>query len=150
VLGKGVGVDAGMGAGAGAGGRDVRKAATKTTKTTTKATTVPAVVSSSHAVPMLSSTASLARTKVHGLGQGLEFGEIQGMGQGLQGPAQGTGQTHAHALPPMVSGTISDVVRSSGGFRTEGQAPVQVQGRALGDLAFGQARLRDLIKKYQG
>jgi len=73
------------------------------------------------------------------------------MGQGPHGQAQGMGQTHAHSLPPMISGTISDAVRNGGGgFKTEGQAHAQVQGRALGDLAFGQARLRDLIKKYQG
>ena len=114
--------------GMGLGTREVSKA--------TKATTVPAVLSSSHAVPMLSSTASLARAKAHGPGQGL--------GQG-------------RSLPPMISETMSDLRSASkngGGVRTGAGAGAGTggggQGRALGDLAFGQARLRDLIKKYQG
>ena len=107
----------GMGIGTGMGAHDMSKA--------TKATTVPAVLSSSHAVPMLSSTASLARVKVHGPGQGLG-----------QGPT----------LPPMISETISELRSTKTGAGGGGQG----QGRALGDLAFGQARLRDLIKKYQG
>ncbi|KAG6372199.1 hypothetical protein JVT61DRAFT_7992 [Boletus reticuloceps] len=106
----------------------------------TKATTVPAVLSSSHAIPMLSSTASLARVKGHGPGQGL-------------------GQGQARSLPPMISETISDlrsVSRGGGGAKTSvtgaanGGAGGGGPGRTLGDLAFGQARLRDLIKKYQG
>lgn len=121
----GVGVSVGAGVGVGVGTREVSKP--------TKATTVPAVLSSSHAVPMLSSTASLARAKAHGPGQGL-----------------GQGRT----LPPMISETISDLrsaSKGSGGVKTSvGAAAAGVQGRALGDLAFGQARLRDLIKKYQG
>jgi hypothetical protein len=113
--------------GMGPGTREVSKA--------TKATTVPAVLSSSHAVPMLSSTASLARAKAHGPGQGL-----------------GQGRT----LPPMISETMSDLrsaSKSGGGVKTSAGVGVGGgggPGRALGDLAFGQARLRDLIKKYQG
>ncbi|KAG9316882.1 hypothetical protein JVU11DRAFT_2958 [Chiua virens] len=88
-----------------------------------KATTVPAVLSSSHAVPMLTSTASLARVKVHGAAQG-----------------------QGRSLPPMISETISDlksVSKTSAGAGGGGRG-------GLGELAFGQARLRDLIKKYQG
>lgn len=117
-----------VGVGTGLGTREVSKP--------TKATTVPAVLSSSHAVPMLSSTASLARVKPYGPGLGL-----------------GQGRT----LPPMISETISDlrsVSKSSGGVRTGAGAGAAggggAQARPLGDLAFGQARLRDLIKKYQG
>ncbi|KAF9231131.1 hypothetical protein BU15DRAFT_82801 [Melanogaster broomeanus] len=85
-----------------------------------KATTVPAVISSSHAVPMLSSTASLARA-----------------------PAANKSRSANLALPPMVSETVSDA-------RNLARSPGPKPGRQLGDLAFGQARLRDLIKKYQG
>ncbi|KIJ14386.1 hypothetical protein PAXINDRAFT_116058 [Paxillus involutus ATCC 200175] len=85
-----------------------------------KATTVPAMISSSHAVPMLSSTASLSRT-----------------------PASNKSRPANLALPPMISETVSDV-------RNLPKSPGPKPGRQLGDLAFGQARLRDLIKKYQG
>ncbi|KAG2369054.1 hypothetical protein BDR07DRAFT_1389440 [Suillus spraguei] len=85
---------------------------------TTKATTVPAIISSSHAVPMLSSTASLARASPN-----------------PQNPA-------SRPLPPMISETMSDL-------RTV-KTPIPRVTRAPGNLGFGQARLRDLIKKYQG
>ncbi|KAG1779047.1 hypothetical protein EV702DRAFT_1089712 [Suillus placidus] len=85
----------------------------------TKATTVPAVISSSHAVPMLSSTASLARASPN-----------------PRTPA-------SRPLPPMISGTISDL-------RSVVKSPIPRVTRTPGDLGFGQARLRDLIKKYQG
>ncbi|KAG1738398.1 uncharacterized protein EDB91DRAFT_458143 [Suillus paluster] len=85
----------------------------------TKATTVPAVISSSHAVPMLSSTASLARATPN-----------------PRTPA-------SRPLPPMISETISDL-------RNVVKTPIPRVTRTPGDLGFGQARLRDLIKKYQG
>lgn len=85
----------------------------------TKATTVPAVISSSHAVPMLSSTASLARAS----------------------PNPRT--LASRPLPPMISETISDL-------RSVVKTPIPRVTRTPGDLGFGQARLRDLIKKYQG
>lgn len=85
----------------------------------TKATTVPAVISSSHAVPMLSSTASLARASPN-----------------PRTPA-------SRPLPPMISETISDL-------RNVVRTPIPRVTRTAGDLGFGQARLRDLIKKYQG
>ena len=75
-----------------------------------KATTVPAVISSSHAVPMLSSTASLARPHT--------------------------------ANAPMVSEATADI-------RNKNQATAK-PGRHLGDLAFGKAKLKALIQKYQG
>ena len=122
----------GMGIGTALGMREVSKAS--------KATTVPAILSSSHAVPMLSSTASLARVKAYGPGQG----------QGL-----GLGQGQGRPLPPMISETMSDlrgVSKGAGGVKTGAGAGAGGggQGRTPGDLAFGQARLRDLIKKYQG
>lgn len=85
----------------------------------TKATTVPAVISSSHAVPMLSSTASLARASPN-----------------PRTPA-------SRPLPPMISETISDL-------KSVVKTPIPRVTRTPGDLGFGQARLRDLIKKYQG
>lgn len=84
-----------------------------------KATTVPAVISSSHAVPMLSSTASLARASPN-----------------PRTPA-------SRPLPPMISETISDL-------KSVVRTPIPRVTRTPGDLGFGQARLRDLIKKYQG
>ena len=113
-----------------------------------KATTVPAVVSSSHAVPMLSSTASLARAKAHGPGQGPGVGP--GQGPGGQGLGQGPGLGQMRSLPPMISETISDVRSASKNGVGVKTGPGGGAGRALGELAFGQARLRDLIKKYQG
>ncbi|KAH7926359.1 hypothetical protein BV22DRAFT_1063091 [Leucogyrophana mollusca] len=85
----------------------------------TKASTVPAVISSSHAVPMLSSTASLARV------------------------SPGVNRTR---LAPSLSPTIESVPETKVFTKSPGSQPV----RTPGDLAFGQARLRDLIKKYQG
>lgn len=77
-----------------------------------KATTVPAVISSSHAVPMLSSTASLARPHT--------------------------------ANAPMVSETTADIRNAHKNPATD------KPGRHLGDLAFGKAKLKALIQKYQG
>ncbi|KAG2145339.1 uncharacterized protein EDB93DRAFT_1288354 [Suillus bovinus] len=85
----------------------------------TKATTVPAVISSSHAVPMLSSTASLARASPN------------------------TQTLATRPLPPMISETISNLTSVV-------KTPIPGVTRTHGDLGFGQARLRDLIKKYQG
>jgi hypothetical protein len=82
-----------------------------------KAASVPAIVSSSHATPMLSSTASLARPSPP--------------------PGERRGQ-------PKVLSTIKES-RSEVGKGKE-MPPVKP---AAGDLVFGQARLRDLIKKYQ-
>ncbi|KAF8556498.1 hypothetical protein OG21DRAFT_1506414 [Imleria badia] len=134
------------GTGGGGGGGEIRTGVVlgmREVSRAAKATTVPAVVSSSHAIPMLSSTASLARAKAHGPGQGQGPGPGQGQGLGL-------GQ--ARPLPPMISETMSDSrsASKSGGVKTGAGAGGGGAGRALGDLAFGQARLRDLIKKYQG
>ena len=79
-----------------------------------KASSVPAILSSSLAIPVLSSTASLARSppKVS-----------------LKPPA----------LPTTIAESQEDRKDS-----TESKSPPKL------DLAFGQARLRELIKKYQG
>ncbi|KAG6897315.1 hypothetical protein C0992_002491 [Termitomyces sp. T32_za158] len=91
-----------------------------------KSTSVPAIISSSHATPTLSSTASLARPT--------------------------SAKPHAAPkLPPVLSEP-----RPDSGRQTLGQTSPKfalsssVHGTTGGDMAFGQARLRDLIKKYQG
>lgn len=78
-----------------------------------KSSSVPAVVSSSLATPMLSSTASLAR------------------------PSPKVSPKPA-TLPPTIEENISDV-----------NTP-DMKSLPKKELAFGQARLRELIKKYQG
>lgn len=78
----------------------------------------PAVVSSSHAVPTLSTTASLARP---------------------QRPV-------AHKLGDVAPFSASGLVTAAS--PADGARPASPSKRV--DLAFGQARLRDLIKKYQG
>ncbi|KIY43996.1 hypothetical protein FISHEDRAFT_77915 [Fistulina hepatica ATCC 64428] len=80
-------------------------------------TSVPAVVSSSHAVPMLSTTRSLARIPSR---------------TGRSASATPTQEARKSNNP------ISPPARSA------------ASGRTSGELAFGPARLRDLIKKYQG
>jgi hypothetical protein len=87
-----------------------------------KSQSAPAAVSSSHAKPMLSSTASLARSI----------------------PLPDRRKTPIK-LPPTISESQPDI--SHPVPRT---AAVGSPQSTAGDLAFGQARLRDLIKKYQG
>ncbi|KAG5652607.1 hypothetical protein H0H81_004389 [Sphagnurus paluster] len=92
-----------------------------------KSSSVPAVISSSHATPVLSSTASLAR------------------------PSPEKARLPPVRVPPAVSEGRSDLM---GRMTTQGAAKVPTPETkpeaARGDMAFGQARLRDLIKKYQG
>ncbi|KAG7444696.1 uncharacterized protein BT62DRAFT_933744 [Guyanagaster necrorhizus] len=83
-----------------------------------KSTSVPAILSSSHATPTLSSTASLAKPP-------------------LAKPRSPV------TLPP----TISEM--DAPAKPKVSPAPV-VDSKRPADLAFGQAKLRDLIKKYQG
>ena len=84
-----------------------------------KSRSVPAAISSSHATPMLSSTASLARPT----------------------PLPDRRKTPVK-FPPTISESQPEI--SQPGSR------VTTVPQSTGDLAFGQARLRDLIKKYQG
>lgn len=86
-----------------------------------KSTSVPASISSSHATPTLSSTASLARPS----------------------PPPNKAKSPIK-LPP----TISEGRAESG--KIQAGPKVATKPTTPGDLAFGQARLRDLIKKYQG
>ncbi|KAF9477727.1 hypothetical protein BDN70DRAFT_880830 [Pholiota conissans] len=101
--------------------------AARALKPVIKASSDPAVVSSSHAVPTLSTTASLARPQISGPQK-----SAQGNGRPVKLPA-------VFSTPSTGSlvGTPSEVPRPASPSK-----PV--------DLVFGQARLKDLIKKYQG
>ncbi|KAF5379738.1 hypothetical protein D9615_005784 [Tricholomella constricta] len=90
---------------------------------------VPAVISSSHAIPTLSSTASLARPS----------------------PNKNKNRSPQFKVPP----TIVEARPDSGGriSTANANAPASATTKPAaggGEMAFGQARLRDLIKKYQG
>lgn len=89
-----------------------------------KSASVPAVISS-HATPTLSSTASLARP-----------------------PPPVDRRKFPARLPPTIPESRSD----SGNIQTgdNRSSPAVSKPPPPKDLAFGQARLRDLIKKYQG
>ncbi|KZP22607.1 hypothetical protein FIBSPDRAFT_919309 [Athelia psychrophila] len=89
-----------------------------------KSTSAPATVSSSHAIPTLSSSASLARPNPRILHSKSPFKVLPSVVESLPEVAQvSTPLTSSVKVTPAGSG---------------------------GDLAFGRARLRDLIKKYQG
>jgi hypothetical protein len=85
-----------------------------------KSRSVPAAISSSHATPMLSTTASLARST----------------------PLPDRRKTPIK-LPPTVSESLPEISQPA-------PRSTSVPHSTGGDLAFGQARLKDLIKKYQG
>ncbi|KAJ7057948.1 hypothetical protein C8F01DRAFT_1148942 [Mycena amicta] len=114
----------------------VEKEKPVTSRPVIKSASVPALLSSSHATPTLSSTASLARPTPK--------------------PSRPTPVTKP---PPTIVESASEVVA---GFKGRVQASLAASRAAAappggasaapkpGDLAFGQARLRDLIKKYQG
>ena len=87
-----------------------------------KSASVPAIVSSSHATPMLSSTASLVR---------------------VTATANSKTKSPIKLLPPTVPESPSEVGKPHVGAKGPGTKSPP------GDLAFGQARLRDLIRKYQ-
>jgi hypothetical protein len=116
--------------------RSPGKGASHTRARMIKSSSVPAVISSSTAIPMISSTASLVRPP---------------------------GSSPVHERPGKISRELSmriptieeDVASDSTSVGTrrarggEGR-PHVVVSPTKADLAFGQARLRDLIKKYQG
>ncbi|KAI0763340.1 hypothetical protein BD413DRAFT_643412 [Trametes elegans] len=92
-----------------------------------KSASVPAVVSSSLATPMISSTASLAR------------------------PAPAPAERHKMnvKLPPTIS--EGDTPAPASAPPSTSTTPVGPKSPpAKAELAFGQARLRELIKRYQG
>jgi hypothetical protein len=92
-----------------------------------KSSSVPAIISSSHATPMLSSTASLARPPPTSTSSPYKI-------------------RHSVKVPTAIVDTRPDGV---GAAKTSTKV-VGAKSTSTGDLAFGQARLRDLIKKYQG
>ncbi|RDX46280.1 hypothetical protein OH76DRAFT_1407199 [Lentinus brumalis] len=92
-----------------------------------KSTSLPAVISSSTATPMLSSTASLARPS----------------------PARADRLKLSAKLPPTISEADTRTDTSS---QTATPTPLKPPASppAKNEYAFGQARLRELIKRYQG
>ena len=95
------------------------------------------VLSSSHAVPHLSSTASLARPHV--------LGNVPPKVITTVGPPSSSSNraTAPRTFPAMLSTSKSapSSILEGGRIGSPSKLP---------DLSFGQARLRDLIKKYQG
>ncbi|EAU85235.1 hypothetical protein CC1G_06251 [Coprinopsis cinerea okayama7 len=97
-----------------------------------KSTSVPAVISSSHAVPVLSSTASLARPAA-----------TPRLTAGVANRSPDKPKTDRTAvIPSIVTAKLGSVPAPSHSSSAAPKSPPP-------DLAFGQARLRDLIKKYQ-
>ncbi|TFK21478.1 hypothetical protein FA15DRAFT_623931 [Coprinopsis marcescibilis] len=124
-----------LASGTGAGGRRANGA---NLKPIIKSTSVPAVISSSHAVPVLSSTASLARPAV---ATPRVTANVVSKTSDFVVPKSDRPSTDRRlgispSLAPIASSNASSSVPPS----TKSPPP---------DLAFGQARLRDLIKKYQ-
>jgi hypothetical protein len=101
-----------------------------------KSSSVPAVISSSTAIPMISSTASLVRpTGSSPIRE--RHGKI----------SRGLGTR----IPTIEEDVASDSTSVGAGPTREGEGKPHVMGSPTKtNLAFGQARLRDLIKKYQG
>jgi len=100
-----------------------------------KSTSVPAVISSSTAIPMISSTASLVRPSGSS-----PLRERPGkISRGL-----------STRIPTIEEGVVSDSTSVGAGRTRGGEGRPHVVGSPTKtDLAFGQARLRDLIRKYQ-
>ena len=101
-----------------------------------KSSSVPAVISSSTAIPMISSTASLVRPP----------------GSSPVRERPGKISRGLNARIPTIEEDIPSDSTSVGVGRTRGgEGKPHVAGSPTKtELAFGQARLRDLIKKYQG
>ena len=101
-----------------------------------KSSSVPAVISSSTAIPMISSTASLVRPA----------------GSSPVRERPGKISRGLNARIPTIEEDIPSDSTSVGIGRTRGgEGKPHVAGSPTkAELAFGQARLRDLIKKYQG
>lgn len=101
-----------------------------------KSSSVPAVISSSTAIPMISSTASLVRPP--------------GSSPVRERPGKISRGLSAR-IPTIEEDIASDSTSVGAGYtRGEEGKPHVVGSPTKTDLAFGQARLRDLIKKYQG
>ena len=92
------------------------------------------VLSSSHAIPHLSSTASLARS--HTSSSATPSATAAPRPGNPKLPALISASTPTPSLVPSIQGRDSN--------------PALTLSNKAADLSFGQARLRDLIKKYQG
>lgn len=124
-----------------------------------KSTSVPASISSSFATPVLSSTASLARP-VGGArnNSGKAAGTVVGSPGMGQGTAPGEERKHKSGLDVVEEGKggpnimkKSGVARAGGGgaVKHDNSGEIVGQPRPPREMVFGQARLRDLIKRYQ-
>jgi hypothetical protein len=115
----------------------------KTKPNLIKSTSVPAILSSSHATPTLSSTASLARPtpQLRKAPAPRTFAAIAE----TPAPAKSPVSPRAKATP--ASSATAALTRQSMDLKSPAAA---AEAKAAPDMAFGQARLRDLIKKYQG
>jgi len=101
-----------------------------------KSSSVPAMISSSTAIPMISSTASLVRPP--GSSPVRERPDKISRGLGTR-------------IPTIEEDVTSDSTSVEAGHVRGGDGKPHVVGSPTKtDLAFGRARLRDLIKKYQG
>ncbi|KAF9557085.1 hypothetical protein CPC08DRAFT_67284 [Agrocybe pediades] len=118
-----------------------------------KATFDPAVVSSSHATPTLSSTASLARPTSASSANGLRH-QLKQPQRPVKIPttlASSPSSSSAQAPNSNASAAAKPTILSiSPQLPPEPPRSGAVSPSKPVDLAFGQARLRDLIKKYQG
>ncbi len=94
-----------------------------------KSSSVPAVVSSSTATPMLSSTASLARPSPVRVDRA---------------------RLHTKLAPTITTIVEADTRTDTSGSTSATPAKAPGSPPAKADYAFGQARLRELIKRYQG
>ncbi|KAJ7068875.1 hypothetical protein B0H15DRAFT_871713 [Mycena belliarum] len=115
----------------GAASTPAAKPLDKPTRPIIKSASVPAVISSSHARPTLSSTASLARPSPK-----------------PRAPPK-PAPTITESASEVVAGLKGRVQASMSFVPAKAPTPTP-SGSKPGDLAFGQAKLRDLIKKYQG
>ncbi|KAI0750053.1 hypothetical protein C8Q80DRAFT_1269833 [Daedaleopsis nitida] len=101
-----------------------------------KSPSVPAVVSSSTATPMLSSTASLARPSPARVDRNkLKLPPVV---------AEAASRSDGKVSPLQTSASTSATGVDASATKSPGSPP------AKSDYAFGQARLRELIKRYQG
>ena len=109
-----------------------------------KATSDPAVISSSHAVPTLSSTASLVRPHDRNSTGGKQdyYRHLQPRVAVVKLPSTtpGSGSISGSTVSPQLGSPQVAMVDND----------TNSNPRKPAELAFGQARLRDLIKKYQG
>ncbi|KAJ2918480.1 hypothetical protein MD484_g1976, partial [Candolleomyces efflorescens] len=114
-----------------------------------KSTSVPAVISSSHAIPVLSSTASLARPAGRTSQPAPRF--TAGVKLGISTTSSSDKvKVDQRALGSSVPSklVVGDALHANSGPSSASLASPPPKSPPP-ELAFGQARLRDLIKKYQ-